>query len=110
MLKNKVYIALGTNVGNWKNNFNRSFVELNKIGLITNFSSIYISKPFGYKDQNYFYNTAIELSTNIDPYKLIYKLIIIEKILKKSKTIHNGPRRIDLDIIFFNKIVLQKVF
>tara|TARA_B100000029_G_scaffold172996_1_gene169466 strand:- start:10247 stop:10759 length:513 start_codon:yes stop_codon:yes gene_type:complete len=106
VFQNKVYIALGTNLGNWKRNFNQSFVELNKLGFINNFSSVYISKPYGYKNQNLFYNTVIEFKTHFNPIKLIKSLKLIEKKLKKKKIIKNGPRIIDLDIIFYNKIIL----
>tara|TARA_Y100000590_G_scaffold419880_1_gene522023 strand:+ start:233 stop:745 length:513 start_codon:yes stop_codon:yes gene_type:complete len=108
VFQNKVYIALGTNIGNWKNNFNQVFLELNKVGVIKKFASIYLSKPFGYKDQKYFYNTAIEFKTSLSPHLLIKKLELIEKNLKKKKLIANGPRSIDLDIIFYNKIVFNK--
>jgi len=108
VFQNKVYIAIGTNLGNWKSNFNQTFVEIEKLGLISNFSSIYLSKPQGYKNQNLFYNTVIELKTNFDPYKLMSKLKLIEKKLKKNKFIKNGPRRIDLDIIFYDKIIIEK--
>ena len=74
MLLNKAYIALGTNIGNWKNNFNQSFKLINKLGIIKKFSSFYISYPYGYKDQNYFYNTAIELETNLEPRRLFDEL------------------------------------
>ena len=106
MLLNKVYIALGTNIGNWKNNFNQSFKMINKLGIIKKFSSFYISYPYGYKDQNYFYNTVIELETNLTPRRLFDELQLIEKKLQKNKQSLNGPRKIDLDIIFFNKLVL----
>ncbi len=107
MFQNKVFIALGTNVGNWKNNFNHAFKELNKIGKINKFSSIYLTKPYGFNDQNPYYNTAIELFTFYQPIKLFEKIITIEKILKKNKKIINGPRKIDLDIIFFNNLVFK---
>lgn len=110
MFHNKVFIALGTNIGNWKNNFNQSFFQLNKIGHITNFGSVYLSKPYGFKDQDFFYNTAIELTTILKPIQLLEKIKIIEKIIQKNKLIVNGPRRIDLDIIFFNKIIIRRKF
>ena len=71
MFQNKVIIALGTNIGNWKNNFNQALIELNKIGFISNFGSIYYSKPFGFKNQSFFYNTAIEFITLANPIKLL---------------------------------------
>ena len=54
------------------------------------------------------YYKAIELYTNINPNELIAKLQLIEKRLKKNKLISNGPRRIDLDIIYYNKFVIRK--
>ena len=108
MSLNKSFIALGTNIGNWKNNFNQSFILLNKIGYITNFGSVYLSNPYGFNDQDYFYNTAIELTTTLGCLKLMEELKIIEKKIQKNKSFTNGPRRIDLDIIFFNKIIIKK--
>jgi len=108
VLLNKIFIALGTNIGNWKNNFNQSFIQLNKIGFITKFGSIYLSYPYGFKHQNFFYNTAIELTTTLGIMKLMGELKIIEKKIQKNKLFTNGPRRIDLDVIFFNKMVMKK--
>ena len=85
MFHNKVFIALGTNIGNWKNNFNQSFFQLNTIGHITNFGSVYLSKPYGFKDQDFFYNTAIELNTTLKPIQLLEKIKIIEKTIQKKQ-------------------------
>ena len=85
MSLNKVFIALGTNIGNWKNNLNQSFIQLNKIVHITNSGSVYLSNPYGFKDQDYFYNTAIELTTILSVIKLMAKLKIIEKKIQKQK-------------------------
>ena len=85
MSLNKVFIALGSNIGNWKNNFNQSFIQINKVGNITNFGSIYLSNPYGFKDQNFFYNTAIELTTTLGVIKLMEELKIIEKRMHKKK-------------------------
>ena len=108
--QNKVYIVLGTNVGNWKNNFRQSLLQLSDLGTINNFSSVYLSRPYGYEYQNYFYNMAIELLTKKDPYKLINDLKMIERKLKKKKIIKNGPRTIDLEIIFYNNLIFNKLF
>jgi len=104
---NKVFLALGSNVGNWKFNFNRCLNELQNIGKLVSIGDIYISKPYGYKEQNNFYNTAIELHTTSGPIKLLNELKLIEKKLHKKKLIKNGPRRIDIDIIFFNSLKIN---
>ena len=104
MSHNKVYIALGANVGNWKNNFNQAVRLILKIGVITKLAPVYLSHPYGYERQHYFYNSALELETNLSPYDLFKELQMIEKKLQKNKLFVNGPRKIDLDIIFFNKL------
>jgi len=105
---NKVFLALGSNVGNWKVNFNSCLKQLQNIGELKSIGNIYVSKPYGYKEQSDFYNTAVELQTTYRPIELIKKLQLIEKKLHKKKLIKNGPRRIDIDIIFFNSLTINK--
>jgi len=100
------YIALGTNVGNYINNFSNAILELKKIGQVVKMAHIYKSKPYGYLKQNYFYNTMVYLKSEIHPNELIKKIHLIERKLHKNKRIINGPRKIDLDIIFWD----QKIF
>jgi len=96
------YIALGTNVGNYINNFSNAIVELKKIGHVIKMANIYKSKPYGYLKQNFFYNSMVHLKSEMSPIELISKIQLIEKKLKKNKRIINGPRKIDLDIIFWD--------
>ena len=106
MYPTSYYIALGTNVGNYRNNFSRAVFDLSKIGSISKIANIYKSKPYGYLQQNYFYNTMVYLKSEIHPNELIKKIHLIERKLHKNKRIINGPRKIDLDIIFWD----QKIF
>ena len=96
-------IALGSNLGNSIYNLGCAIKELRKIGYISKIADVYISKPYGYKYQNNFYNTAVLLKTNKQPLELINIISQIEKKLKKNKRIINGPRNIDIDIIFYGK-------
>ena len=109
MYLNKVFLALGSNVGNWKVNFNSCLNELQNIGELVSIGNIYVSKPYGYKEQNNFYNTAVEIQTISSPTQLMKELQLIEKKLHKKKLIKNGPRRIDIDIIFFNSLKINHV-
>jgi|TARA_B100000965_G_scaffold65365_1_gene51132 2-amino-4-hydroxy-6-hydroxymethyldihydropteridine diphosphokinase len=102
--QNKVFLALGSNVGNWKVNFNSCLMELKKISKLKAIANIYVSKPYGYKKQNDFYNTVVEVKTRNNPFQLMNQIKIIEKKLHKNKILINGPRRIDIDIIFFNSL------
>ncbi len=102
MYPTNYYIALGTNVGNYINNFSNAIVELKKIGHVIKMANIYKSKPYGYLKQNFFYNSMVHLKSEMSPIELISKIQLIEKKLKKNKRIINGPRKIDLDIIFWD--------
>ena len=101
MYPTNYYIALGTNVGNYINNFAHAIVELKKIGQVIKMANIYKSKPYGYLKQNFFYNSMVHLKSELLPTELMNKIQLIEKKLKKNKRIINGPRKIDLDIIFW---------
>ena len=102
------YIALGTNIGNYKNNFSRAVFELRKIGIIVKQANIYQSKPYGYLKQNYFYNSMVQVRSVILPMRFMKELQLIEKKLQKNKKIKNGPRKIDLDIIFCDQKIINK--
>jgi len=101
------YIALGTNVGNYINNFSNAILELKKIGQVVKMANIYKSKPYGYLKQNFFYNTMVHLKSEILPIELINKIQLIERKLKKNKRLINGPIRIDLDIIFWDHKIIK---
>ena len=77
-------------------------IELSKISRLNAIGNIYVTKPYGFKKQDDFFNTAVRLQTKDTPIQLINKIKLIEKKLHKNKIIKNGPRRIDIDIIFFN--------
>tara|TARA_Y100000992_G_scaffold204472_1_gene139721 strand:- start:466 stop:966 length:501 start_codon:yes stop_codon:yes gene_type:complete len=96
-------IALGSNLGNSIYNLGCAIKELRKFGYISKIADVYISEPYGYKYQDNFYNTAVLLKTNKQPLELINIISQIEKKLKKNKRIINGPRNIDIDIIFYGK-------
>ena len=102
-----VIIALGSNIGNFKINFQNAIESISKYGKIKSVGQIYVSKPYGLKEQNNFYNTAIEILTTCQPMELMSKLQSIEKKLVKNKKIPNGPRKIDLDIIFFGSKIVK---
>ncbi len=107
MYPTSYYIALGTNVGNYRNNFSKAVFELNKIGSVLKIANIYKSKPYGYLKQNYFYNTIVYLKSEMLPNELINKIRLIERKLQKNKRIINGPRKIDLDIIFWDQKIIK---
>ena len=103
---NKVFIGIGSNIGDRFENLRKGIKKISKhktIELI-NVSSIYESDPMYYENQDKFLNIVIEVSTNENPFSLlkIFKKVEID-LGRDSSQKHNEPRIIDIDILdFFN--------
>ena len=104
---NKVYLSLGTNVGLRENNLSQAILLLkdsNDIFIMSE-SSTYKTDPLCNNKQSYFFNKVIEISTKLDPYKLLKKTQSIELYMGRDLTnSHNQPRIIDIDILVFENM------
>lgn len=107
MKKNSCLIALGSNIGDRSSNLNQAFKELSKIGKVKSTSDLYQSEPMYHEDQPRFFNAACLIETELGPHQLLSELKLIESKIGREKTFQNGPRVIDLDILFFNDQVVN---
>lgn len=101
---NIAYIGLGSNVGDRVANIEQA-VELlaaDKSVRVTRRSSLYETKPVGYRNQPDFINAVIEVETSLTPQELIGLTKSIEEKLQRQRLIIWGPRTIDMDILFYN--------
>ncbi|MCX7698405.1 MAG: 2-amino-4-hydroxy-6-hydroxymethyldihydropteridine diphosphokinase [Candidatus Goldbacteria bacterium] len=106
---NTVYFSIGSNIGDKKNNLRNAIKLLKKNNInIIKISSVYKTEPVGVKNQPYFYNICIKAKTRLDPENLLKLIKIIEKKIGRKKVKKWGPRIIDIDILFFNNIILNK--
>ncbi len=103
----KVYIGLGTNLGDRQANLRHAAEALEPKVSVCRASSIYETAPWGYADQPNFYNQALECETSLTPLRLLNFLKKIEINLGRVKNFRNGPRMIDLDILFFDDLVMR---
>lgn len=103
----RVYIALGSNLGDKKENIDKAINEINSLKTchLIKISKFYETKPVGYLEQEDFLNCAIKIKTLLSPKELIKELLRIESELKRERIIRWGPRTIDLDIIFYDDII-----
>ena len=100
----EAYIALGSNVGDRELNLLRAIAEVGKLSgcKVTALSSFYETSPVGTVKQDSFYNAVLRLSTALDARSLLTQLLRIEDdIFKRVRTIHQGPRKIDLDLLLY---------
>lgn len=103
------YIALGSNLGDKNKNLKDAIDTIDKLpgNIVKKVSSMYETKPVGYLEQDNFLNCVIEVKTLYSPKKLLEQLLNIEKILKRERIIKWGPRTIDLDIIFYDDMIIS---
>ena len=105
----KVYLGLGSNLGNKSANLKKAIYYLKKNIEVVKISAFYKTEPVGYKNQDWFLNCVVEAEAEIKPLDLLKSLKSIEKKLKRVKTIKYGPRTIDIDILFYgDKIIKSK--
>src|SRR3989338_1126455 len=103
----QVFIGLGTNLGDRKQNLKRAILEIKKVAEIIAVSPIYETEPFGIIEQPLFYNQAIEIKTTLSPQELLRALQGIEIHMGRVRIIRHGQRIIDLDILYYDDIVLK---
>ena len=106
-MKGKVFIALGSNIGNLEENLNNALKKIADFGKVEKISSFYKTKPQGFLEQADFLNGVCLFVTDLSPKDLLKKLKETEKEMGRKKTFKDGPRIIDLDIIYYDDIVLN---
>lgn len=108
---NKVVLALGSNLGNKKENLQNAINHIhNHIGFVVQASAIYETPSWGF-DSFLFYNMCILIHTNLSPKKLLVELKQTEKSLgRTTKTTNNyEARTVDIDIVYFNDLIFDSV-
>ncbi len=97
------YIGIGSNLGDRLSHINSAIKELGNTPeiAIEKISSLIETEPVGGPAQGKFLNGVIKIETKLSPRKLLYALQNIENKLKRIRTVKNGPRTIDLDILLY---------
>lgn len=105
----RAYVAVGSNMGDKGNYIADAVKALEEHKLIRNLrvSEIIETKPYGGVEQDVFLNGAMALDTLMDPTELLDALHEIENQAGRTRTIHWGPRTLDLDIIFYDDLVYE---
>lgn len=98
-----VYLALGSNIGDRAGYLSEALRRLNPVWV----SSFHETAPEGYLDQGPFLNAAALVSTMLAPMEFLHKLKVIEHTLGRERLIPNGPRTIDLDILFWDQAIID---
>lgn len=102
------YIGLGSNLGDRPRNLEAALALLEERQIvILKRSSVIETNPAGGPPQHKFLNAAIQIETKLQPEELLKTIQSIEKKLGRKKTVRNGPRIIDLDILLYDAVNLE---
>ena len=104
------YIGIGSNLGDRQGYIDKAIEELknNKNIRFSRTSSIYETEPVSEIPQGKFLNGVLEIETSLEPKLLLKELNSVEEKLGRKRTISNGPRTIDLDILYYGEAKIKE--
>lgn len=108
MKEHTVYLALGTNLGDRLANLKQAISSLTPQLEVKAKSQVYETPPWGFEDQPKFLNQAVKATTYLDPEPLLKHLKRLEVALGRKESFPNGPRLIDIDVLFYDDLILNK--
>lgn len=105
----KAYLSIGSNMGDREAYLRQAVDSLSQEKRIRKLrtSSFITTKPYGGVKQEDFLNGAVELETLYTPEELLHVMQRIEQAAGRERKVHWGPRTLDLDLIFYDKLVLE---
>ena len=105
----RAYIAVGSNLGNRKTHILSGIQALKVHPLIKlkKVSKMIVTEPYGGVEQEDFLNGALEIETLLEPEELLEALHQVENAEGRERTVRWGPRTLDLDILFYDRICYE---
>jgi len=106
---NKVFVGIGSNLGDKFNNISQVFNSLKENSNFSNIkkSSLYETRPYGKVNQENFINAVFYFETNFSVNEIFNYTKDLEKKIGRIKRKHWGPREIDIDILLYNNIIYE---
>lgn len=104
-----IFLGLGSNIGNRKQNLMQAIELLNNHNdiRVKEFSSIYETEPYGVKEQDDFLNAVIAVETKLLPEDLLNVCLVIENRMGRTRELRWGPRIIDIDLLIYHREVIN---
>jgi 2-amino-4-hydroxy-6-hydroxymethyldihydropteridine diphosphokinase len=105
---NNAYLSLGSNMRDSLSFLRRAVLMLEETaGSVREISSVYQTEPWGEREQEKFLNIALRIETDMEPRELLNAVSSIEEHLGRVRDRKWGPRLIDIDILFYNDLILR---
>lgn len=108
MSKHLVILGVGSNLGNRIDTIKNAIFNLSCEGILPQtISSYYETEPWGLKNQKDFMNVVLLATTELNPMHVLQVTQGIELNMGRIRKEHYGPRIIDLDILFYDQLILK---
>jgi 2-amino-4-hydroxy-6-hydroxymethyldihydropteridine diphosphokinase len=110
-VETEAYIALGSNLGDRELNLLRAVAEIGRLpeSRVTALSPFYETSPVGNVNQDAFYNAVLRISTQLEARSLLTHMLRIEaETFKRVRTVNQGPRRMDLDLLLYGVEIIYE--
>lgn len=101
------YLCLGSNIGERALNLQKAVEHIQYFSTLVKTSSILETLPQYELNQPNFLNQALEIETNLSPHDLLKEIKAVEVHLGRQLTYRNGPRVIDIDILFYDQEIIE---
>lgn len=109
----KVYLGLGTNLGDKEQNLRDAVQRIEEqVGKIVSLSAFYVTAPWGFSSDNSFLNAAVCVETKLSPLEVLQETQMIEKELGRTQKSVNrmySDRLIDIDLLLYEDLVLSVI-
>jgi 2-amino-4-hydroxy-6-hydroxymethyldihydropteridine diphosphokinase len=103
-----IYLSLGSNLGNRESHLRDAIGRLDSPDLrVLRISPVYETEPVGFAGQGWFLNLVAEAETTLFPLRLLQRTSRIERELGRVRTVAQGPRTIDIDILLYGGAVIR---
>ena len=103
-----VYLGLGSNLGDRAKNIHEAVRLLDEAGVRTvRLSTLIETDPVGGPPQGLFLNAALKAETSLSPEALLRMVNAVEARLGRVRTVRNGPRTIDIDILRYDDLIVD---
>ena len=104
----RVFLSLGSNLGDRQANLREALTRLESPRFhLTRLSSFYDTAPIGLQGQAWFMNVVAEAETSLFPMMLLNHCQRVERAMGRGKSVLNGPRKIDIDILLYAHVVID---
>lgn len=102
------YLGLGSNLGDREASLREALRKLESPDLrLIRVSSLYETEPVGYARQGWFLNLCAEVETTLFPKQLLQRTQRVEREMGRRRTIKDGPRVIDVDILLYGNAIIE---